>query len=98
MNGPKTNCNPKEAIMKTDRYTRIILSLVAVLLLLNLMSSMLTSGSVQAQENQNEVGRYEIAAWAATSGPLGHHSGYYVLDTMTGKVIDKHFEVHGPHK
>jgi hypothetical protein len=94
----QTGLQPKEAMMKTDRYTKIILSLAAVLLFLNLISSLLASGPVQAQDNRNEVGRYEISAWAATSGPLGHHSGYYVLDTMTGKVVDKYSEVHGPEK
>ena len=84
--------------MKTDRHTKILLSIVALLLILNLVNSLLSTGLLQAQENPKEVGRYEISAWAASSGPLGHHSGYYVLDTMTGKVVDAHSEVHGSHK
>lgn len=41
------------------------------------------------------VGRYQISAWASYSGARVHHSGYYVLDTVTGKVVDKGHEIHG---
>ena len=34
------------------------------------------------------VGRYQIAAWGATRGD-SYRSGYYVLDTTTGKVVDQ---------
>jgi hypothetical protein len=35
----------------------------------------------------SEVGRYQIAAWGASKGDA-YRSGYYVLDTRTGKVVD----------
>ncbi|GAB4270574.1 MAG: hypothetical protein Kow0092_25010 [Deferrisomatales bacterium] len=35
-----------------------------------------------------EVGRYQIAAWGAARGD-SYRSGYYVLDTRTGKIVDQ---------
>jgi len=42
-----------------------------------------------------EVGRYQISAWASYAGERVHHSGYYIVDTVTGKVVDRGHEVHG---
>jgi len=42
-----------------------------------------------------EAGRYQISAWASYAGERVHHSGYYILDTVTGKVVDKGHEIHG---
>lgn len=44
---------------------------------------------------QGEIGRYQISSWASYSGERVHHSGYYILDTMTGKVVDRGHEIHG---
>jgi hypothetical protein len=52
-------------------------------------------GSALAQGEQEQVGRYQISAWASYAGARVHHSGYYVLDTVSGKVVDKGHEVHG---
>jgi hypothetical protein len=40
-----------------------------------------------AGSGDNQVGRYQIAAWGATRGD-SYRAGYYVLDTTTGKVVD----------
>jgi hypothetical protein len=40
-----------------------------------------------AGKGDSEVGRYQIAAWGATKGD-SYRTGYYVLDTRTGKVMD----------
>ena len=43
------------------------------------------------------IGRYQIISWAAQTGNAGfHHSGYYILDTVTGEVVDQKLEMHGP--
>jgi hypothetical protein len=34
-----------------------------------------------------EIGRYQIGAWATQgAGAIASHTGYYILDTATGKV------------
>jgi len=43
----------------------------------------------------DEIGRYQISSWASYAGERVHHSGYYILDTTTGKVVDRGHEVHG---
>lgn len=80
--------------MKTDRFTKALLVIIAVLLFMNLVSSLMPARQATAQQEAGKVNRYQIAAWAAHSGGLGHHAGYYVLDTTTGKVVDKHEEAH----
>lgn len=45
-----------------------------------------------------EVGRYQISSWASYSGERVHHSGYYIIDTTTGKVVDRGHEIHGIQK
>ena len=42
-----------------------------------------------------EVGRYQISSWASYSGERVHHSGYYIIDTTTGKVVERGHEIHG---
>jgi len=53
---------------------------------------MLAAGAVLlllgAGSGDSDVGRYQIAAWGASRGD-GYRSGYYVLDTRTGKVVDQ---------
>ncbi len=80
--------------MKTDGIVKVLLGVIALLLLLNLVSSFQLKSAMAA----GEIGRYQISAWAAQSGTYMHHSGYYVVDTMTGKVVDEKSEVHGPEK
>jgi hypothetical protein len=52
-------------------------------------------GSALAQGEPEQVGRYQLSAWASYAGARVHHSGYYVLDTVSGKVVDSGHEVHG---
>ena len=73
--------------MKTDRITKVFLGLVSILLLLNLLNSFLSSKVALAVSGDEEKGRYQISAWAAQSEGSLVHSGYYVLDTATGKVV-----------
>jgi hypothetical protein len=80
--------------MKADRAIKLLLCVIALLLLLNLASSFQSKPAMAA----GEIGRYQISAWAAQSGTYMHHSGYYVVDTTTGKVVASESEVHGPEK
>lgn len=80
--------------MKVDLFTKVVLTLVAVLLFLNVVMDLFASKPALAVQ-EGAAGRYQISAWAAPLGAVGaHHSGYYVLDTVTGKVIDKFEDRH----
>ncbi len=79
--------------MKVDSVMKALLAVIAVLLFLNLVSTSFFSGPAHADEALR-AGRYQISAWAASIGTYGHHSGYFVLDTATGKVTDSHEEAH----
>jgi len=68
--------------------------MTAILLFLNLAHSFLGSKPALAVSGSEEIGRYQISAWAAQAGATVYHSGYYVLDTATGKVFDSRMEVH----
>lgn len=68
--------------------------MIAMLLVLNLAHSFLASKPVLAVLGSEDIGRYQISAWAAQAGATVHHSGYYVLDTATGKVVAREAEVH----
>jgi hypothetical protein len=84
--------------MKVDRFTKVILCIIAALLFLNFAQSLLASKPVSAASENDVMGRYQISAWAAYGGALVQHNGYYVVDTLTGKIVDKYAEVHpAPH-
>lgn len=78
--------------MKTDQFNKVILCIIAVLLFLNLVSGLFSLKPATAAP-AGPVNRFQISAWATPAGPY-HHSGYYVLDTMTGEVVSKKEEVH----
>ena len=80
--------------MKKDLLHKLLLSIVALMLLLNLTHGIFSSGTAEAVNENDEKGRYQISAWSSQSGPRAHHSGYYIIDTSTGKVIDSKSEVH----
>ena len=80
--------------MKIDLWTKVALWVIAVMLVLNFAHSVFIARTAQAISNAEEVGRYQIASWAASTGGITHHSGYYILDTVTGKVVDRLAEVH----
>lgn len=80
--------------MRIDGFTRAILCIIAVLLFLNFAHRFFASKPAAAVTGNEEVGRYQISAWAAQAGAMVHHSGYYVLDTTTGKVVAREAEAH----
>jgi hypothetical protein len=84
--------------MKVDRFTKVILCIIAALLFLNVAQNLLASKPVLAGSENSVIGRYQISSWASYGGALMQHNGYYVIDTVTGKIVDKHAEVHpAPH-
>jgi len=80
--------------MKSDLFTKVVLAAIAVLLFLNLFPGLFSTRPATAEPQADRVNRYQISAWASPIGTFGHHSGYYVIDTVTGKLTDKHEEVH----
>jgi hypothetical protein len=80
--------------MKADSFAKVVLSLIAVLLFLNLVSGLLAARQATAEQPASAIGRYQISSWASYIGTYGHHSGYYVLDTTTGKVVETHEDIH----
>jgi len=82
--------------MKTDNYNKFFLFAIAVLLLMNFLQGAFSTNNAIAGNNNERVGRYQISAWAAQISTGYHHSGYYVLDTVTGKVVASKSEVHTP--
>jgi hypothetical protein len=77
--------------MKTNWITAFGLLAVAILLFINFVTTFFQPGNVFA-ENKNDIGRYEISAWASPSKGVKQFSGYYIIDTTTGKVVDKRTE------
>ena len=80
--------------MKTDLFTKVALSVIAVLLFLNLLTGLFSSTPVTAEQQNAQIDRYQISAWASPIGTYGHHAGYFIVDTTTGKIFDKGEEVH----
>jgi hypothetical protein len=77
--------------MKKNLLTTCGLCAVAILLFLNLLTAFFQPGNVFAQK-EDTIGRYQISAWASPSKGSIQFAGYYVLDTATGKMVDKHSE------
>jgi hypothetical protein len=80
--------------MKVDRMTKVLLGLVIALLLINLMSSLFPSRPALATPGDEQKVRYMIAAWGVQPQGTDPRSGYYVLDTFTGRVVTSKMEVH----
>ena len=54
---------------------------------LGLMAAFTIMILMGASSKTDQVGRYQISAWAAYKADSVRH-GYYVLDTTTGEVIN----------
>ncbi len=79
--------------MKPDSFTKAVLLMIAFFLFLNLMTGFIGSKQAQAVPDNSGRGRYEISSWAAYIGTYGLHSGYYILDTVSGKVVEAHRDI-----
>jgi len=80
--------------MDTDRFTKILLCIVAVMLFINFLYGVFEIRPAGAVKGNEDIGRYQISSWAAQAGAYTHHNGYYIIDTATGKVVDSKSEVH----
>jgi hypothetical protein len=77
--------------MKTNWLTAFGLLAVVILLFLNLATAFFQPGNVFAK-NEDDIGRYQISAWASPSKGSIQFAGYYVIDTTSGKMVAKHSE------
>lgn len=80
--------------MKIDRWSKVALWIIAVMLVLNFAHRVLMARPAQAIGTADQVGRYQISSWSAYTGGITFHSGYYILDTVTGKVVEAHMDAH----
>lgn len=80
--------------MQKKLLATVALWTIGILFLLNLIVSVLDPQTASAQKDTSPVGRYQITSWALSTGGMPHYTGYYVLDTATGKIIDKFTELH----
>jgi hypothetical protein len=80
--------------MHRDILNKLLLGIIVLLLLLNFVQGLVSTKNAAADKGDTETGRYQISAWAAQTSVGYHHSGYYIVDTATGKVVDSKAEVH----
>lgn len=82
-------------IMKRWKTVGMVLGICSLFALGGVVATSLYPAASAAQGEAGAIGRYQISAWASYSGERVHHSGYYVLDTVTGKIVDSGHEIHG---
>lgn len=80
--------------MKSDLWTKGALWIIAVLLILTFFQNIFVSKQALAIGEGEGMGRYQISSWAAYGGASITHVGYYVLDTVTGRVVEKRDTIH----
>lgn len=83
----------KEMTMLRSRFITTLVASAAVAVLIVATLFFLRPSGVSA-EASGDIGRYQISSWASYSGARVHHSGYFVLDTTTGEVVESHHEIH----
>jgi hypothetical protein len=80
--------------MKVDRMTKVLLGFIVALLIITLVNSLFSSRPALATPGDEQKIRYMIAAWAVQPQNADPRSGYYVLDTATGRVVASKMEIH----
>jgi len=80
--------------MKIDQWSKVALWIIAVMFVLNFAHRVLIARPAQAIGTADQIGRYQITSWATHTGGISYHSGYYILDTVTGKVTNRLAELH----
>jgi hypothetical protein len=80
--------------MKKDLGMKILIGMVGLLLLLNLANGLFSSKPVLAGPGEDQMGRYQIAAWGFQAQNSDPRSGYYVVDTTTGIVVASKMEIY----
>jgi len=84
--------------MNKDMLKIILIGAAGLLLLMNFVQGFFSTNSAIAVNGDEQAGRYQISAWAAQISTGYHHSGYYIVDTVTGKVIESKSEAHTSEK
>jgi hypothetical protein len=82
------------SVMKIDGWLKAALWIIAVMLVLNFAHRILIARPAQAIGTADQIGRYQITAWSSYTGGVSYHSGYYILDTVTGKVVGAQVDAH----
>jgi hypothetical protein len=80
--------------MKIDRWSKAALWVIALMLVLIFAHRVLIARPAQAVGTADQVGRYQISSWSAYTGGITFHSGYYIVDTVTGQVVAKQMDAH----
>lgn len=80
--------------MRNDLLIKMLLGIIAVFLFILIVQGLTGTAPAVAENGGKDIGRYQISAWAAQAGSLTHHAGYYIVDTVTGKVVDSKSEIH----
>ena len=81
---------------RQNRWIIVWLAVLTLILLWDLSLRLTPAIRAEGTAPLSNIGRYQITCWAAQSGRGYHHSGYYILDTTTGKIVDQGREAHGP--
>ncbi len=74
--------------MTSERMRLIALWIIALMLVLDAVHDLFTVDPAEAV-NGEVMGRYQISSWAAHTGGYSEFNGYYILDTVTGKVVEE---------
>jgi len=80
--------------MKKNYWNSIMVWFVGALPALNLVRVLVAPGTVQAERKDDVVGRYQITSYGTYSGGTTYQHGYYIVDTVTGKIVDQKEDVH----
>jgi hypothetical protein len=73
--------------MTINRWITLALWIIAVMMILNFAQRVAVTTPAQAVGET--PGRYQITSWAAHGGGFLAHQGYYIVDTVTGKIVDQ---------
>jgi hypothetical protein len=77
--------------MKVDLYTKVILTLLLLVLAYLAFKATWAPKEAKAQfplSPASSMGRYQIDSWG-TGGPGGFGMGYFIIDTTTGRVTEQ---------
>jgi len=81
--------------MKTQRILLVTVWVAAALLAADILLHMFSADPVAAAKEEPAVGRYQISSWATQTGSYTGYSGYYIVDTTTGKIVEEKKKEYG---
>ena len=81
--------------MKTNRTLILALGVATFLLATNIVVYIFHAQPAAAAKETDLIGKYQISSWAAQTGSYAGYSGYYIIDTTTGRVVDQKQDKYG---